>query len=142
MACIDAVLVPFAADPAACAHACSASLYCAGSSFTADNDCLLCGHGTVWSGLEQTVPKTEPKGCTFNATTGRRVCIACPGDQGLAAIHGFQNLRIANAILVLSATCAYIAPADPSDVFGETDSTIVLPDNSSLLGPGTLLNPH
>ena len=44
-------------------------------------------------------------------------------------------------MLVLSATCAYIAPAHPSDTFGALHSSIVLPDNSSIIGPGTLLNP-
>ena len=141
MVCADATLVPFAANPVACADACEASLHCAGSSFTSKNECFLCGHSSVWGDVEQANTKTEPTGCTFNATTNRRVCITCPGDDGLAAIHGFQSLRIANAMLVLSATCAYIAPAQPDALFGVATSPLVLPDNATVVGPGTLRNP-
>lgn len=141
MVCADAVLVPFAANPAACSDACAASLHCAGSSFTAKNECFLCGHGSLWESLEQAHTKTAPTGCTFNATTNRRVCITCPGEAGLEAIRGFQSLRIANAMLVLSATCAYIAPAPPDALFGVSTSPLLLPENATVVGPGTLLNP-
>ena len=141
MVCVDAILVPNAVSPESCAQACRETLYCAGSTYSSNNNCFFCGHGSVWSDLEQAAPKTEPKGCTYDSTLRQRVCVSCPGPLGIEPIRSFQSLRIANAMLALSATCAYIAPAKPTDVFGVNGSSIELVSNTSIVGPGTILNP-
>ena len=54
-----------------------------------------------------------------------------------------MGLRIAGAVLALSASCSYVEPASPDAVFQATNplKPLELAANMAIRGPGTLLNP-
>ena len=116
---------------------------CAGSSFTPDNRCLLCGHHSNWAALGAPSRKSEPVGCASNVTRKTRLCIACPGAQGQQAIDSFMGLRIAGAVLALSVSCNYIEPPPPDAIFSASNPTrpLELTSNMTIVGPGALRNP-
>ena len=143
MACASPILAPEALSPAACFAACQASHTCAGSNFTPENNCYLCGHASTWESLEAPIKKTSFAGCVHNTSSKTRLCIACPGPAGQQAIAAFMGLRIAGAVLALSTSCSYVAPAAPTDIFGASNPSkpLELAANMAIRGPGTLVNP-